>query len=109
MLEKHWQRWQSVGKFADVLPTLPTDGQHWPDLACLLGCYPRHLYKKLSKNAAPRCDSSKNVDANKLLYNQLDRVIPALEHNYYYCVTLYQKIVLSITTNSSYLRPNSDL
>ena len=28
MLEKHWQLWQSVGKFADVLPTLPTDGQH---------------------------------------------------------------------------------
>ena len=37
MLAKHWQHWQSVGKFADVLPTLPTDGQHWPDLACLLG------------------------------------------------------------------------
>ena len=37
MLEKHWQHWQSVGKFANVLPTLPTDGQHWPDLACLLG------------------------------------------------------------------------
>ena len=34
MLAKHWP---SVGKFADVLPTLPTDGQHWPDLACLLG------------------------------------------------------------------------
>ena len=39
MLAKHWQHWQSVGKFADVLPTLPTDGQHWPDLACLLGSY----------------------------------------------------------------------
>ena len=37
MLAKHWQRWKNVGKFADVLPTLPTDGQHWPDLACLLG------------------------------------------------------------------------
>ena len=37
MLAKHWQHWQSVGKFADVLPTLPTDGQHWPNLACLLG------------------------------------------------------------------------
>ena len=37
MLEKHWQRWQSVGKFADVLPTPPTDGQQWLDLACLLG------------------------------------------------------------------------
>ena len=37
MLAKHWQHWQSVGKFADALPTLPTDGQHWPDLACLLG------------------------------------------------------------------------
>ena len=39
MLAKHWQHWQSVGKFADALPTLPTDGQHWPDLACLLGTY----------------------------------------------------------------------
>ena len=39
MLEKHWQYWLSVGKFADVLPTLPTDGQHWPDLACLLGWF----------------------------------------------------------------------
>ena len=37
MLEKHWQRSQSVGKFADVFLTLPTDGQHWPRLACLLG------------------------------------------------------------------------
>ena len=47
MLAKHWQHWQSVGKFADVLPTLPTDGQHWPDLACLLGST-RKLYSSKS-------------------------------------------------------------
>ena len=45
MLAKHWQRWQSVGKFADVLPTLPTDGQHWSDLACLLGGVPSNIKK----------------------------------------------------------------
>ena len=44
MLEKHWQHWQSVGKFAYVLPTLPTDGQHWPDLACLLGGHFSHIF-----------------------------------------------------------------
>ena len=42
MLAKHWQHWQNVGKFADVLPTLPTDGQHWPDLACLLGYFAKN-------------------------------------------------------------------
>ena len=32
MLAKHWQRWNNLGKIANVLPTLPTYGQRWPIL-----------------------------------------------------------------------------
>ena len=62
MLAKHWQHWQSVGKFADVLPTLPTDGQHWPDLACLLGTFPDFIpliavatSAAVKTSSSPRC------------------------------------------------------
>ena len=29
--------WQNVGKIANIAPTLPTDGQRWPNNECLLG------------------------------------------------------------------------